>query len=122
LRWRQGAICSTARYGANTALDGINLGIESGKVTALLGPNGAGKSTAISLLLGLSPPDDGRVGLLLLTSSYYPQARPLEALAGLAGIGELLNRPYGKLSGGQQHRSPRALGQSESVPYLMQSQ
>jgi len=32
------------RYGANTALDGINLGIERGKVTALLGPNAPGRA------------------------------------------------------------------------------
>jgi ABC-2 type transport system ATP-binding protein len=30
------------RYGPNTALDGVHLNIERGKVTALLGANGAG--------------------------------------------------------------------------------
>ncbi|GLQ89676.1 ABC transporter ATP-binding protein [Dyella flagellata] len=51
-----------------------------------------------------------RVGeLLRLVSSYYPQPRPLEESAALAGIGDLLNRPYGKLSGGQQRRVQFAL-------------
>ncbi|RUL73994.1 ABC transporter ATP-binding protein [Dyella choica] len=51
-----------------------------------------------------------RVGeLLRLVASYYPQPRPLEESAALAGIGDLLNRPYGKLSGGQQRRVQFAL-------------
>jgi ABC-2 type transport system ATP-binding protein len=52
------------RYGPTTALSGIDLAIEHGKVTALLGPNGAGKTTAIALLLGLITADAGRVELL----------------------------------------------------------
>jgi ABC-2 type transport system ATP-binding protein len=52
------------RYGATTALAGIDLGIQRGQVTALLGPNGAGKTTAIALLLGLVTADAGRVELM----------------------------------------------------------
>jgi ABC-2 type transport system ATP-binding protein len=52
-----GAVVS---YGRQTALDGVDLDIERGRVTALLGPNGAGKTTAIRLLLGLRMPDQGR--------------------------------------------------------------
>lgn len=51
------------RYGAVTALDGIDLSIHRGEVLALLGPNGAGKSTAIGLLLGLHRADSGKVSL-----------------------------------------------------------
>jgi ABC-2 type transport system ATP-binding protein len=51
-----------------------------------------------------------RVGeLLRLTASYYPDPRPLEESAALAGISDLLQRPYGKLSGGQQRRVQFAL-------------
>jgi ABC-2 type transport system ATP-binding protein len=51
-----------------------------------------------------------RVGeLLRLVSSYYPDPRPLAESAALAGIGDLLQRPYGKLSGGQQRRVQFAL-------------
>ena len=51
-----------------------------------------------------------RVGeLLRLTGSYYPSPRPLQESADLAGIADLLKRPYAKLSGGQQRRVQFAL-------------
>ena len=51
-----------------------------------------------------------RVGeLLRLTASYYPDPRPLQESAALAGIADLLKRPYAKLSGGQQRRVQFAL-------------
>ena len=51
-----------------------------------------------------------RVGeLLRLVASYYPHPRPLKESAALAGIDDLLNRAYGKLSGGQQRRVQFAL-------------
>lgn len=50
-------------FGAVRAVDGVDLTIERGETVALLGLNGAGKSTAISLLLGLLPPDVGTVEL-----------------------------------------------------------
>lgn len=51
-----------------------------------------------------------RVGeLLRLVSSYYPNPRSIDESAALAGIADLLRRPYGKLSGGQQRRVQFAL-------------
>ena len=51
-----------------------------------------------------------RVGeLLRLTASYYPAPRAPDETARLAGIGDLLGRPYGKMSGGQQRRVQFAL-------------
>ncbi|TDB27086.1 ABC transporter ATP-binding protein [Stenotrophomonas sp. ATCM1_4] len=47
--------------------------------------------------------------LLRLSASYYPVPRPLADSAALAGIEDLLRRPYGKLSGGQQRRVQFAL-------------
>jgi ABC-2 type transport system ATP-binding protein len=46
---------------------------------------------------------------LRLTASYYPAPRRLEETAAMAGIGDLLRRPYAKLSGGQQRRVQFAL-------------
>ncbi|TAL85502.1 MAG: ABC transporter ATP-binding protein [Rhodanobacter sp.] len=47
--------------------------------------------------------------LLRLTAGYYPAPRSLIESAELAGIGDLLKRPYAKLSGGQQRRVQFAL-------------
>lgn len=52
------------RYGDVTAVDGLDLTIESGEVFALLGPNGAGKTTTLRILLGLLRADAGSVTLL----------------------------------------------------------
>jgi len=49
------------KYGATTALNGLNLSLHAGEVVALLGPNGAGKSTAVRLMLGLASPTSGTV-------------------------------------------------------------
>jgi ABC-2 type transport system ATP-binding protein len=51
-----------------------------------------------------------RVGeLLRLTASYYPAPRALVETVEMAGIGDLLKRPYARLSGGQQRRVQFAL-------------
>jgi ABC-2 type transport system ATP-binding protein len=48
-------------YGSVRALRGVDFHVRAGQVVALLGPNGAGKTTAVKLLLGLMPPNSGRV-------------------------------------------------------------
>ncbi|MEW2304423.1 ABC transporter ATP-binding protein [Streptomyces sp. NPDC006655] len=50
-------------FGAVRAVDGVDLTVAPGETVALLGRNGAGKSTTISLLLGLTEPDEGTVRL-----------------------------------------------------------
>lgn len=51
------------RFGARSALSGLNLTLREGEVYALLGPNGAGKTTTINLILGFIEPDAGRVSV-----------------------------------------------------------
>ncbi|GIM90766.1 ABC transporter ATP-binding protein [Paractinoplanes toevensis] len=48
------------RFGATTALDGLDLDIGVG-VTGLLGPNGAGKTTLLRCLATALAPDHGRI-------------------------------------------------------------
>ncbi|MEJ5888419.1 ABC transporter ATP-binding protein [Pseudokineococcus marinus] len=52
------------RYGARTAVDGLDLDVAAGSVTALLGPNGAGKTSTVECCLGLRRPDGGSVEVL----------------------------------------------------------
>ncbi len=46
-------------YGKKVVLDGVDLTVEAGTVTALLGPNGAGKTTTVHILSTLVRPDGG---------------------------------------------------------------
>ncbi len=51
----------TKKYGSVTALNSVNITLESGKIVGLLGPNGSGKTTLIKILNGLLTPTEGRV-------------------------------------------------------------
>ena len=51
-------------FGRTTALDGLDLDVNTGEVHGFLGPNGSGKSTTIRILLGLLRADSGDVTLL----------------------------------------------------------
>ncbi len=49
------------RFGATTALAGVDLEVRAGEVLGLVGANGAGKSTLMAVLAGLLAPTGGRV-------------------------------------------------------------
>lgn len=49
------------KYGSLTALNRLNLEVESGEIFGLLGPNGSGKTTAISCMLALLKFNEGSV-------------------------------------------------------------
>jgi ABC-2 type transport system ATP-binding protein len=61
----------TKNYGKTTALSGVNLKIDGGKITCLVGPNGSGKSTLIKLVLGLTRPTSGTVLIDNMTTLGY---------------------------------------------------
>jgi ABC-2 type transport system ATP-binding protein len=85
-------------YARRAVVDGLDLEVASGSITALLGPNGAGKTTTVEILegyrtadagqvrvLGLDPARQqralrGRIGLMLQDGGIYPQARPAELI------------------------------------------
>ncbi len=51
------------RYGASTALGGVDLSVAAGELVGLLGPNGAGKSTLVKSACGLVRPSAGEVSV-----------------------------------------------------------
>ena len=61
----------TRRYGALTALEGIELDLRANAVTAVVGPSGCGKSTLLELVAGLQEPDEGEIRRR--PSAYMPQ-------------------------------------------------
>jgi len=48
-------------FGAQKVLNGLNLEIPEGKVTAIIGPSGEGKSVLLKHIIGLLQPDSGRI-------------------------------------------------------------
>lgn len=49
------------KFGKFTALDGVNLEVNSGEIVGFIGPNGAGKSTTIRIILGIFKATSGDV-------------------------------------------------------------
>jgi phospholipid/cholesterol/gamma-HCH transport system ATP-binding protein len=48
-------------FGGQKVLDGLDLDIPDGKITAIIGPSGEGKSVLLKHLIGLLEPDSGSV-------------------------------------------------------------
>jgi ABC-2 type transport system ATP-binding protein len=61
-------------YGAQRAVDAIDLDIRRGEIFGLLGPNGAGKTTTILMMLGLTEISGGTVEVM----GFDPVRQPLE--------------------------------------------
>ena len=89
----------TRRFGTLTAVDALNIKVETGEVFGLLGPNGAGKTTTIKMLTTLLPPSSGtarvagfditrRAGDVRRSIGYVPQM--LSADGALSGYENLL--------------------------------
>src|ERR687885_654803 len=130
-------------YGPIEAVRGVDLEVAPGEVFAFLGPNGAGKTTTVEILEGYRARDAGevsvlgadpqragrawreRIGVVLQSSSLYPNLTVAESLRLFAGyysrprdVGEVvtlvgLDEKRGarvrSLSGGQQRRLDLAL-------------
>jgi ABC-2 type transport system ATP-binding protein len=98
-RWAVETRGLTKRFGANAAVNGVDLRVPRGSAFGYLGPNGAGKTTLIRVLLGLTRADAGTMSLL---GYPVPQRRD----AALARIGAIVDEPrfYAHLTGRQNLR------------------
>src|SRR5580704_335932 len=76
----------TKRFGANVAVNDVELRVPRGYAFGYLGPNGAGKTTLIRTLLGLTRADGGTMSLLGIP-------RPAERSQALAGVGAIVDEP-----------------------------
>ena len=54
----------TKRFGDFTAVRDLSFALKRGSILGFLGPNGAGKTTTLRMMLGILPPDDGRIRVL----------------------------------------------------------
>jgi lipooligosaccharide transport system ATP-binding protein len=54
----------TKCYDGQAVVNGVALQVKQGECFGLLGPNGAGKTTTLRMLLGMTPPDGGRLEVL----------------------------------------------------------
>ncbi|MCZ7525403.1 MAG: ABC transporter ATP-binding protein [Acidimicrobiia bacterium] len=77
----------TKRFAGITALDAVSLEVGEGEAVGLIGPNGAGKTTFFNCLLGVLPPDRGRVTFRGRDVSRIPVYRRARA-----GIGRTFQR------------------------------
>ena len=50
-------------FGGITAINGLDLSIESGGIVSIIGPNGAGKTTLFNLLTGVYAPTAGHISI-----------------------------------------------------------
>lgn len=70
-------------------LDGIDLALRPGQVTAICGPNGAGKSSLLATLAGLEQPEQGRALLDDAALSAMPARERARALGYLPQSAEV---------------------------------
>jgi daunorubicin resistance ABC transporter ATP-binding subunit len=104
----------TKRFGELTAVDAVDLAVESGTVLSLLGPNGAGKTTIVRMLATLSKPTRGTAtvcgydvvadadavrGVISLTGQFAALEDNLTARENLLLMARL--RGYGKRAAGR---------------------
>lgn len=99
------------RYGAFTALHGLDLRIEPGEIYCLLGANGAGKTTTINLFLNFIAPSGGSARIHGLDVARHP----VETKQHVAYIPEQVAL-YGTLSGLENLRYFSALALGRTLP------
>ncbi|MFN0157834.1 MAG: ABC transporter ATP-binding protein [Bacteroidota bacterium] len=75
------------KFGSFSAVDNLNLTVESGKFFGFLGPNGAGKTTTIKMMTGLYEPTSGSC----LINGFNIRTQPLKSKR---SFGYVPDQPY----------------------------
>jgi branched-chain amino acid transport system ATP-binding protein len=76
----------STHYGASHILQGVDLDVQTGRISAMLGRNGVGKTTTVKTIMGLVPPSGGRILLDGRDIAGWPPHRV--ARAGVAYVPE----------------------------------
>ena len=109
---------ATKRFGAVTALDGVDLDLYPGEVLALLGDNGAGKSTLIKCCSGALRLDSGSIAMdgveVAIHSPKDAQALGIETVYQDLALFDNLN-PVDNFYAGRELASPRWVPRSFRV-------
>jgi putative spermidine/putrescine transport system ATP-binding protein len=63
------------RFGAVTALAGVDLAVHPGELLTILGPSGSGKTTLLKIVAGFELPDEGMVALKGEDITFAPPAK-----------------------------------------------
>ena len=95
------------RYGATTALRGVDLVVAEGELVGLLGPNGAGKSTLVKSACGLVRPSGGSVRVC---------GAPAGSPAARRALGEPAGAPHTRTLPPDGRTNPQALLTSVDLP------
>jgi len=109
-------------YGTKAALDGVDISVPTGTVTAVLGPNGAGKTTAVRILATLS---DATAGTATVAGfDVATQANEVRRRIGLAAqdatIDPLLTGRENLVMIGELHQLGRGEAKARAVDLLEQ--
>jgi iron(III) transport system ATP-binding protein len=103
-------------FGDVAAVDGVDLTVPGGAITALVGPSGCGKTTLLRLIAGLEMPDDGEVvisGEMMAGAGYWvpPERRRVgmvfQHLALFPHLNVAGNVGYGLAALGRSERQAR---------------
>jgi ABC-2 type transport system ATP-binding protein len=110
------------RFGDKAALDGVDISVPTGTVTAVLGPNGAGKTTAVRILTTLS---DATAGTATVAGfDVATQANEVRRRIGLAAqdatIDPLLTGRENLVMIGELHQLARREAKARAVDLLEQ--
>lgn len=107
-------------FGANRAVDGIDLSVRTGTVYGVLGPNGAGKTTTIRMLATLLRPDAGEARVF--GHDVQREAQIVRQLIGVTGqyasVDETLSGTENLLLFSKLHGLGRAAAKKKAAELL----